>query len=192
MSNLLRLLTQSLAPLLSGHAARPWLSWILPVALFLALYTMCSAVELLCVCAPWWPAPTPVGLFTLLLVNALATVPLFRWPGPLPSSVLCVVTLQAATYLQYLSTVNVFVLGRAVGLWVGVPNVAVLVWIATEATAALPNPAALPDYRLRLFGHYAYTLPVVTLPQVALVGCTTLLFADPWMNAVAVGDGIAI
>jgi hypothetical protein len=168
----------ALGPLRSGHAARPWLAWLAPVALFLTLRALRAAAEaLLWLLPPLWGAPSPVGLFALFLpLNALATVPLFRWPGPLPAPILAAATVQAVAYLQYLSAVNVAVLGRALGLWVGVPNVPVILWIAGEAAAALSVLAARPEYRLRLHRHFAYTLPLATLPQVALVGAAALLW----------------
>jgi hypothetical protein len=179
---------QNLDALRSGHAARPWLTWLVPVALFLLLRAVRFAAEAHCMCAVWLPAPSPVGLLTLLLLNALATVPLFRWPGRLPVPVLAAATLQAVVYLQYLSVVNVAVLGRVVGIWVGVPNVAVLLWIVAEAAVALPNAATWPNYRLCLYRHYAYTLPIGTLLQVALVGGTTLLRANPWTTTMGDND----
>lgn len=156
-------------------AAKPWLPWLLPIALALPLggTVACSnaLAALAWVTADWLPC-TPLALCILCLTAAAILAPLHGAPS-VPAIASLGAVLYAAVFVLHTATCGRQVGGRTLALLFAGPNVAMLLHCVRTGVY-------VPPRRMVVWSLYARCIPCVVLPQILiLVAWSVLAAAGP-------------
>ena len=114
-----------------GIACRPWLPWLLPVAFVPIWVCLLHAIEGVLVAHNPLPCDSPGLLVCLCMGMAVLTVPLYRM-SRVPLGLLCSCLWYMLILLQQVTAFAFAYLHRAQAIIIGIGNLGLMIYIASE------------------------------------------------------------